>query len=207
MRELSVPKSGLTSTMGSVWNGRAERERGGDEGACMATQYRLRRFRHQAVHSPAGFQYRTLRHMPRPRHCVFAWVLWLSPALLGCSPTCVLEFTVSTPDGEPMEPEKLRITAAKACPPAPVQVPGPGTGPGDAQYVRARRVHGGHYVMAAFRGQHCRVQVTLWYDTNANGSVDASDWVGSTEALDIRDEGLFRQNRVRAPNVWLEPQT
>lgn len=153
----------------------------------------------------AGFS-RTMRHMLRAHHRARPWLLWLSPALLGCSPTCLLEVTVSAPDGMTLEPEKLLITGAKACPPAPVQAPAPGTGTGAAEYARTQSVPAGIDVTAAFRGQHCRVQVTAWYDTNANGTLDAGDWVGTSAALDVRDEGVFRGNSVRAPNVTLELQ-
>lgn len=147
-----------------------------------------------------------MRRMLPARERARAWVLCLCPALLGCSPTCLLELTISAPNGLTLVPEKLSITGAKACPPAPVQAPAPGMGQADAQYVRARSVPAGLEVTAAFRGRHCRVQVSAWYDTNANGSLDAGDWVGSSAALDIQDQGMFRRNRMRAPNVRLEPQ-
>lgn len=172
----------------------------------MATQYRLARFRDQVNHSPAGFQQRTMRDMLLARERARPWVLWLSPALLGCSPTCLLELTISAPNGLTLAPEKLFVTGVKACPPAPVQPPAPDAGQGDAEYVRARNVPAGVDVTAAFRGQHCRVQVTAWYDTNANGNLDAGDWLGSSAALDIRDEGLFGENSARAPDVMLEPR-
>ena len=67
--------------------------------------------------------------------------------------------------------------------------------------------HGsGIEVTAAFRGRHCRLQVVAWYDADGRGSLNAGDWLGSSAALEVKDEGFFGGNLKRAPNVALTLQ-
>lgn len=125
-------------------------------------------------------------------------------ALVGCSPMCLLEVVLEGPGATALSEEKLHVTGVKACPPAPVNARAPGPGSGDVEYVRTQPVPRGVDVTAAFRGRHCRVQVTAWYDANGNELADAGDWVGSSAALDIRDEGWFGDNSAQAGKVTLE---
>lgn len=124
-------------------------------------------------------------------------------ALLGCSPMCLLEVRIENPPGLVLTRDQLVVTGAKACPPAPVSAPAPGSGQGDMEYVRTEPAEGGVEVRAAFRGKQCRVQITAWYDTNGSGDVDAGDWVGSSVAVDVADRGAIGGNSTRAENVHL----
>ncbi len=123
--------------------------------------------------------------------------------LLGCSPTCLLHTKFLSAAGVTLDPARLFVTGAKACPPAAFAAPAATDAAGDAEYVRARPEAGAIETTAAFRGRECRVQVTGWYDTNGNGTLDAGDWVGSSQAVDVVDEGLFGDNSARSADVTL----
>jgi hypothetical protein len=123
--------------------------------------------------------------------------------LLGCSPMCLLQTKFRSPAGVTLDPARLFVTGAKACPPAPFAAPSPADAAGNAEYVRTQPDADGIEATAAFRGRECRVQVTGWYDTNGNGTLDAGDWVGSSQAMDVVDEGLFGDNSARSPDVML----
>lgn len=127
--------------------------------------------------------------------------------LLGCSPTCLLHAKVVSPAGLVLDPARLFVTGAKACPPGPLAAPPPADAAGDAEYVRARAESGGIETTAAFRGRECRVLVTAWYDANGNAAVDTGDWVGSSPAVDVVDEGIFGENSARSPDVTLVQRT
>jgi hypothetical protein len=111
----------------------------------------------------------------------------------------------AAPSGLSIVPERFFVAGAKACPPAPLRTPLPAASTGDAQYVRSEVAADGIDITAAFRGRHCRVQVTGWYDANGNGNLDRGDMVGSTGALEVMDEGWFGDNSVRSPEVTLIP--
>jgi hypothetical protein len=132
------------------------------------------------------------------------WALGAGAAgLLGCSPMCLLHTKFRSPAGVALDPARLFVTGAKACPPAPVTAPSPTDVAGNAEYVRMRADADGIEATVAFRGRECRVQVTGWYDTNSNGTLDVGDWVGSSQAMDVVDEGLFGDNSARSPDVAL----
>ena len=42
-----------------------------------------------------------------------------------------------------------------------------------------------------------------WYDSNGNGARDAGDYTGTSHAVDVADDGIFRGNMERAPDVTL----
>lgn len=127
--------------------------------------------------------------------------------LVGCSPTCLLLTKFQSPAGVTLDPARFFVTGAKACPPGPLAPPPPTDAAGDAEYVRSRAESGGIEATAAFRGRECRVQVTAWYDANGNGAVDAGDWVGSSPAVDVVDEGIFGENSARSSDVTLIQRT
>ena len=124
-------------------------------------------------------------------------------SFVSCSPTCILEVRFTQPGGLVINAERFFVTGAKACPPADIAAPAPGNSGQDVEYVRSRVLADGIDITAAFRGRQCRVQVTGWYDADADGQVDAGDWVGSSQAVDITDEGASRGNSARAANVTL----
>jgi hypothetical protein len=121
----------------------------------------------------------------------------------GCSPLCLLEVLIENPAGLVLTRERLRVTGAKACPPASVAAPAPSSERGETEYVRTQVAGQGLEVRAAFRGQRCRLQITAWYDTNGSGGVDAGDWVGSSVAIDVEDRGTLGGNSGRAEPVRL----
>ena len=128
--------------------------------------------------------------------------LVLGLLLTACSPTCRLELRFLSPVG-PLDPARFYLAAAKACPPGPVPSPPPGLGLGDAEWQTPEVVPRGLHVETAFHGIRCAVRVTGFYDTNANGKVDAGDLTGSSPALEVVDRGIFAGNLTTAADVRL----
>jgi hypothetical protein len=116
---------------------------------------------------------------------------------------CLLYTKFQNPPGLTMDPARLFVMGEKACPPGPFDVPSPSKVTGNAEYVRTRSVLGGVETTAAFRGRECRVQVAGWYDANGSGKLDAGDWLGASQALDVRDEGLFGDNSARSADATM----
>lgn len=99
--------------------------------------------------------------------------------------------------------ERFFVTGVKACPPAEVVSPAPSTALGDAAYVRKEMANGAIDVTAAFRGRHCRVQLSAWYDRDGNGQLSSGDWTGTSAAEEVVNRGVFESNVVRSKDVRL----
>ena len=101
-----------------------------------------------------------------------------------------------------LDAKKLQIASAKACPPGPLSPPPPGSGPHDDR-VEVEPATGALDVVVTFRGTQCAVQVTAWYDANADGRVSRGDLTGTSSALVVEGKGIFGNNRTRSPDVAL----
>ena len=122
-------------------------------------------------------------------------------ALLGaCSPVSRLQVKVLVPPGAR---PSLHVTGAKACPPAPISPPLPGTTPGDASHVTIEEDGGAILITAAFRGSRCSATLTAWIDSNADGKPSSGDYVGSSALVEIVDRGIFSGNLTRGPDLVL----
>lgn len=133
-------------------------------------------------------------------------ILASSSLLVACSPTIRLQVRFVLPPSivAPVA-DRLHVTGVKACPPAPVKAALPRVDTGDAESFKAEEQASVLRVEARFRGKHCRVQVTGWYDADNDGAVSAADWTGTSVAVDGRDGGTVAGNFSTVPDVVLTP--
>lgn len=129
-----------------------------------------------------------------------------SSLLLACSPTIRLQvrFLLPASIAAPVA-DRLHVTGVKACPPAPLTAALPRVDAGDAESFKTEEQGSVLLVEARFRGKHCQVQVTGWYDADNDGAVSAADWTGVSVAVEGRDRGTVAGNLSTVPDVVLTP--
>jgi hypothetical protein len=136
----------------------------------------------------------------RSRACRLVFALAFLALLGACSPASRLRVRVLLPSGAK---PPLHVTGAKACPPAPISPPLPGTTPGDAYHVTQERDGGAVVVTAAFRGRHCSANITVWIDSDGDGKPSSGDYVGTSALVEIVDRGIVSGNLTRGPDLVL----
>lgn len=137
------------------------------------------------------------------RHCGVLTLLALMVFLSGCSPWARLEVRLLAPTGTALTAERLFVAGVKTCPPGALSTPSPGPNPGDVEYHQPTVVSGGLKTVIAFRGRHCNVQVSAWYDTDNDNKVSRGDYLATVGPIVVRDRGLFGGNLTSAPDVRL----